>query len=114
VLIDGGAVNPLPYDLLLDRADIVMAVDVTIGGRMRNRRTPTSLNAIFGAAQIMQGSITAQKLKQQPPDILVHPPVERFAILDFMLCNQILRAADAIKDDVKREIAKQVEARQRV
>ena len=114
VLIDGGAVNPLPYDLVMDRADIVLAVDVTIGGRMRNRRTPTSFDALFGAAQIMQGSITAQKLKWRPPDILVRPPVERFAILDFMMCSQILRAADAIKDDVKRQIAKRAEARQKV
>ena len=33
VLIDGGAVNPLPYDLLFDHADIVVAVDVTFGVR---------------------------------------------------------------------------------
>ena len=112
ILIDGGAVNPLPYDLVMDRADIVVAVDVTIGGRMRNRRMPRSFDALFGAAQIMQGSITAQKLKMRPPDILVRPPVERFAILDFMKCNHILRAADLMKDDVKRQIAAQVQARQ--
>ncbi len=112
ILIDGGAVNPLPYDLLLDRADIVVAVDVTMGGRMRNRRMPRSFDALFGAAQIMQGSITAQKLKRRPPDILLRPPVERFAILDFMKCAPILRAADAMKDDIKRQIAAQVVARQ--
>jgi NTE family protein len=114
ILIDGGAVNPLPYDLLMERADIVMAVDVTIGGRMRNRRMPRSFDALLGAAQIMQGSITAQKLKRRPPDILVRPPVDRFAILDFMKCGHILRAADAMKDDVKRQIAAQVVARQSV
>jgi NTE family protein len=32
VLIDGGAVNPLPYDVLFDHADIVIAVDVTFSG----------------------------------------------------------------------------------
>jgi NTE family protein len=112
ILIDGGAVNPLPYDLLLDRADIVMAVDVTIGGRMRDRRMPRSFDALFGAAQIMQGSITAQKLKWRPPDILVRPPVQAFAILDFMKCNHILRAADLMKDDLKRRIATQMLARQ--
>ena len=54
VLIDGGAVNPLPYDLLLGHADIVVAVDVTFGGRPRKRRTPSPFASMFGAAQIMQ------------------------------------------------------------
>ena len=36
-LIDGGAVNPLPYDLLFDHADIVVGVDVTFGGRRASR-----------------------------------------------------------------------------
>ena len=47
VLIDGGAVNPLPYDLLFETADVVMAVDVTFGGwrgaaNVRRRSTPCS------------------------------------------------------------------------
>jgi NTE family protein len=33
VLIDGRAVNPLRYDLLFCLADIIVAVDVTFGGR---------------------------------------------------------------------------------
>ena len=62
VLIDGGAVNPLPYDLLFSLADIIVAVDVTFGGRSPKRRTPSPFASMFGAAQIMQGAITAQKL----------------------------------------------------
>ncbi len=105
VLIDGGAVNPLPYDLLFDHADIVVAVDVTFGGRARDRRIPTPFVSMFGAAQIMQGAITAQKLKMRPPDILVRPPVEQFTVLDFLRVGQILRAAEGAKDELKRELS---------
>jgi NTE family protein len=73
VLIDGGAVNPLPYDLLFSRAEIVVAVDVTFGGRSSKRRTPPPFESMFGAAQIMQGAITAQKIKLHAPDILCGP-----------------------------------------
>lgn len=45
-----------------------------------------------------------QKLKWRPPDILARPPVQRFAILDFTMCSQILRVAEAIEDGVKRPI----------
>jgi len=110
VLVDGGAVNPLPYDLLFDHADIVIAVDVTFGGRMRERRLPTPFGAMFGAAQIMQGAITAQKIKLRPPDILLRPPVDGFAVLDFLRAGQILRAAEAVKGELKRELALRIEA----
>jgi NTE family protein len=101
VLIDGGAVNPLPYDLLSGLADIVVAVDVTFGSRPLKRRSPPPFASMFGAAQIMQGAITAQKLKVRAPDILVRPKVEHFGVLDFFRASQILRAAEGGKDELK-------------
>src|SRR5208282_6605298 len=105
VLIDGGAVNPLPYDLLFGHADIVVAVDVTFGGRPTKRRIPSPFASMFGAAQIMQGAITAQKLKLRAPDILVRPMVEQFRVLDFFQAARILRAAEPAKEDIKRKLA---------
>lgn len=109
VLIDGGAVNPLPYDLLFAHAEIVIAVDVTFSGRSRERRIPAPFESMFGAAQIMQGAITAQKLKMRPPDILVRPAVEQFAVLDFLRVSQILRAAEGAKDELKRKLNARME-----
>jgi NTE family protein len=111
VLIDGGAVNPLPYDLLLGHADIVVAVDVTFGGRQTKRRTPSPFASMFGAAQIMQGAITAQKLKLRAPDILVRPRVENFAVLDFFRASQILRAAEDSKEELKFMLGERMKAR---
>jgi NTE family protein len=105
VLIDGGAVNPLPYDLLYGTANIVIAVDVTFGGP-RDRKSPAPFDAMFGAAQIMQGAIIAQKLKSRAPDILVRPMVEQFRVLDFFRAAQILRAVEPDKDELKRTLAR--------
>jgi NTE family protein len=110
-LIDGGAVNPLPYDLLFGHADIVVAVDVTFGGRSTTRPTPSPFASMFGAAQIMQGAITAQKLKLCAPDILVRPRVENFAVLDFFRANQILRAAEGSKEELKLMLGERMRAR---
>jgi NTE family protein len=110
LLVDGGAVNPLPYDLLLDRADIVIAVDVTFGA-LRGRKDPRPFETMFGSAQIMQGAITAQKLKARPPDMLVRPPVQHFRVLEFFRAAQILRACDDAKEDFKRALAEMIEAR---
>jgi NTE family protein len=105
VLIDGGAVNPLPYDLLFGHADIVIAIDVTFGGRSRSRSVPSPLDSMFGAAQIMQGAITAQKIKRRPPDLLIRPKVEQYGLLDFFRAGQILRAAEGSKDELKMALA---------
>jgi NTE family protein len=110
VLIDGGAVNPLPYDLLFDSADIVVAVDVTFGGRSRTRRTPSPLESMFGAAQIMQGAITAQKIKRRPPDVLIRPKVEPYGLLDFFRAGQILRAAESSKEELKLALDSRIQA----
>ena len=101
ILIDGGAVNPLPYDLLFGLADIVIAVDVTFGARSPRRRTPSPFASMFGAAQIMQGAITAQKIKLRAPDLLVRPRVEQFGVLDFFHESRILRSAEGSKDELK-------------
>jgi NTE family protein len=112
LLVDGGAVNPLPYDLLLDRADVVIAVDVTFGA-LRGRKDPRPFETMFGAAQIMQGAITAQKLKARPPTMLIRPPVQQFRVLEFFRAGQILRACDPAKDDFKRALARTIEERLR-
>jgi len=120
VLIDGGAVNPLPCDLLFGHADIVVACDVTFGrlaeGRgpaAEGRGVPKPFEAMFGAAQIMQGAITSAKLKLRAPDVLLRPPVEAWRVLDFFQAGKILRAAEAAKDAFKREIVRDVAARER-
>ena len=105
VLVDGGAVNPLPYDLLFGHADIVVGVDVTFGSRSRVRRMPLPLESMFGAAQIMQGAITAQKIKRRAPDVLIRPKVEQYGLLDFFRAGQILRAAESIKDELRLALA---------
>jgi NTE family protein len=110
VLIDGGAVNPLPYDLLFSLADIVIAVDVTFGGRPLKRRTPSPFVSMLGAAQIMQGAITAQKIKLRAPDVLVRPKVEHFGVLDFFRASQILRAAENCKEELKSMLSEQMKA----
>ena len=105
VLVDGGAVNPLPYRLLMNRGWSVVACDVTGGPVESKRATPAPFEALFGAGQIMQASITREMLKASQPDILLRPDVDRFRVLDFFRARTILAAAEPVKDDVKRAIA---------
>jgi NTE family protein len=104
LLVDGGAVNPLPFDRLIGRADIIVAVDVTGGPPPPGGRSPVGFDLMFGTLQIMQAAIVAAKLKIYRPEIVVRPAVDRFRVLDFFDARAILAAAAPAKDELKREL----------
>lgn len=104
LLIDGGIYNPLPFDLVRDKADIVIAIDVVGGPEEATGKPPNSIELMFGASQLMMQSITAMKTANRPPDILLRPPVARFKVLDFMKVEQVLAGCEGFKDEVKRAV----------
>lgn len=110
LLVDGGAANPLPFDHLIGRADVLVAVDVTGGPVPHPARAPSAFEAMLGSLQIMQGAIVAAKLKIYRPEIVVRPAVDRFRVLDFFEARAILAAADAAKDELKRELERHLSA----
>lgn len=112
VLIDGGYVNPIPFDVVMDRADMTVAVDVTGDTQRRSGvKVPGPLEAMTGAAQLLFHSITREKLKSVRPDILIRPEVGAFGAFDFFKIGEILAAAQSAKDDLKRQISQRLEAR---
>ena len=104
LLIDGGIYNPVPFDLIADEADIVIAVDVVGAPSDAERRHPTSVDLMYGATQLMMQSIIANKLMQCRPDILIRPPVSRFRVLDFLKIDAVMAETAAVKDEVKRAV----------
>ena len=102
VLVDGGAINPLPFDHLIGKAEFVIAVDVTGGPIGEKLVVPKPFEAMFGAAQIMSGAIITQMLRTNAPDILIRPPIDAFRVLDFFKALQIMEAAAGAKDEIKR------------
>jgi NTE family protein len=107
VLIDGGAVNPVPYDLLRGDCDILVAVDVS-GFRMPKRRDkkPMPLESILSTFDIMQDSVVAAKRRAFPPDIYCRPPLVNVSILEFHRAEEILKTAAPDVERFKRELKK--------
>lgn len=105
VLIDGGFVNPTPYDIVLGRCDLTVAVDVSgVTQQPAEMTPPGSTEAWVGALHILFKTVLVEKLKQRPPDILVRPPVGAFGTLDFLQMDTILAATAATKEAFKRDL----------
>jgi NTE family protein len=111
VLIDGGYINPVPYDVVMSRADITVAVDVTGDPQRRpGVKVPGPFEAMTGAAQLLFHSITREKLKSVAPDILVRPAVGAYGAFDYFKFAEIMQASQAAKDDLKRRLSERLTA----
>ena len=83
VLVDGGLVNPVPYDLLFDDCDVVVAIDV-LGTRTAGADNhPSYFETTFNTFQIMQAAIMQEKMRHQPPDIYIKPDIRDIRVLEF-------------------------------
>lgn len=116
ILVDGGFVNPLPFDHLPPE-DLCIAVDVVGGPKApsvedagQHPPMPAMKEMIFGSTQLLMQSIVSEKLKSRSPTILFRPQIEEFGVLDFLDANEILEAAERDRDTIKRTIAEKVES----
>lgn len=109
MMIDGGMVNPVPYDLLLDKCDYTIAVDVS-GRRRRPNQTaePGFFETVFNAFQIMQQAIMMEKLECKKPDLLIRPPLMDIRVLDFHKVDEIYRQAAKAKAQLQWELERVV------
>ena len=111
VLIDGGFVNPVPFDLLKGHADIVAAIDVLAGPQQGKGQIPSMIDAIVGSAQITMRALMHEKLNGSAPDILIRPDIGQFRVLDFYKIDDVFAASEAAKDEFKRACETAIAAR---
>jgi NTE family protein len=105
LLMDGGLVNPLPFDVLEGEADITVAIDATGASSGAGKRSqPTVLAALVSASQILQRSIVREKLKARQPDVYIDVDVDQFHVLEFHRFKEILTAALPAKEQLKRQL----------
>jgi len=105
ILVDGGATNPLPFDQLFGRADLVVAVDVFGVPAAERNDMPSAWESVFTTILIMGSTIVAAKHKHAPPDLVIRPNVSIFRTLDFYQASSIIRSAEMAKDEVKKKLA---------
>jgi NTE family protein len=102
VLIDGGGVDPVPYEWLLDECDVTVAVDVM--GDLTEGRLPGFLDIVLTTFDVMQDSIIAEKLKRRPPDIYIRPRIMDVKILEFDKAERVLHAAIPAKEELREKL----------
>ena len=107
VLIDGGAVNPVPYDIIQKQCDICIAIDVS------GRREPKKKNAVpnmfeimLSTFEIMQDAILENKKKISKPHIYIKPDLVNVSVLEFHKSKQILESVEQDVEDFRAALEK--------
>jgi NTE family protein len=106
ILIDGGAVNPLPFDLIMDKCDITIAIDVTAFKAQNESEIPPTFDSVFTTYQTMQNSIIKERLKFLRPNIYIRPEIFDVRVFDFVKVDLIFKQAESAKEELKRQLDK--------
>ena len=104
ILVDGGATNPLPFDQLAGRADIIVAVDVFGAPTAERTDLPGAWESVFTTLLIMGSTIVAAKHKHAAPDLVIRPNVGIFRTLDFYQASTVIRSAELVKGDIREKL----------
>lgn len=104
ILIDGGAVNPIPYDVIQDQCDFTIAVDVMGKRTPGETPEPDFMEAVFNTFQIMERSILLQKYATRRPDVVVEMDASNVKMLEFHKAEEIYAQAAPRVEYLKREL----------
>ncbi|OWV82619.1 Patatin [Rhizobium sp. N122] len=111
VMIDGGISNPVPYEPLMDLADIVVGIDVVGAPEGDGTHIPNRMESIFGSGQLMMQTAITLKLKLCQPHIFLRPAVGRTGVMDFLKAREVLAMSAGVKDELKFALDREIEAR---
>jgi NTE family protein len=110
VHVDGGIVNPVPFDHVRDGMDIVVAIDVTGKPKPLVNGRASNIELAVGSILIMFNQLAETRRALSPPDIYIKPMVNGFGVGDFFQVKEILDATIASKDNLKRLLERQINA----
>ncbi len=100
-LVDGGVVNLVPYDHILDRCDLSIVVNVAKARTPGKSDPPTVLESILGTFEIMQMAALTEKMKHRKPDIYIHPEISDVRMFDFNKVEDVYRQAQPAIDELR-------------
>ncbi|CAN1500800.1 RssA Predicted esterase of the alpha-beta hydrolase superfamily [Rhabdaerophilaceae bacterium] len=103
VMIDGGAVDPLPVRAIQGPVDLIIAIDISrTAPREEGLKVPGMIEVVLRAFDLLQSSLVENQ-RHVPPAPLHHVKVrvDRFGALDFFSARQILAAAAPIGAEIE-------------
>jgi len=105
LLVDGGVLESVPDQAARSLgADFIVAVDllsdISDSHSFKNGKNPSIIEVVQRSSILAQRKITEYKFKENPPDILIQPPLSDVKVMDFHNGKSVV--------EIGREAAKKV------
>ena len=114
VMVDGGAVNPVPMSIIHELCDFLIAIDVSgTNAPPRRNKVPAMFTAIMTFFQIMESSINREQREIYKPDIYLRPKLENVQVLDFHRDDEILASVAEDVDAFREQLVNKLELKPR-
>jgi len=99
LLIDGGVVNPVPFDLLARDCDYIICIDVSGEREADEDNPPGVIDVLLGTFQIMQRIIIEQREPQRYVKMYCKPMIRGIRALELHRFKEVLEmvAGDAAR-----------------
>ncbi|MGL5447309.1 MAG: patatin-like phospholipase family protein [Rhabdaerophilum sp.] len=103
VMIDGGAVDPLPIRAIRGPVDLIIAIDISrMAAREETEAIPSMLEVVTRSFDLMQSSlIDVQQHVPSAPLYRIKAKVDHFGALDFFAAKKIIAAAEPIAAEIE-------------
>lgn len=108
LLVDGGTSNPLPYDLLTEACDIVVAVDVSGSRKHVDGAQPPLTDMLFSTFEIMQQSIVTARQHNGDADVYIKPDIQGIRLLQFNRIESILEQAQPAATELREALVQRL------
>lgn len=106
LVVDGGILNPVPFDVFDDDMDLVVAVDVVGKPVGQNPSLPSRKELGYGTLQLLMQRITSLKIEQKKPDLMIRPNIHEYRVLDFLKTEEILWNTFETRQDTRQRLEK--------
>jgi NTE family protein len=110
LVVDGGILNPVPFDVFDQELDLIVAVDVVGRPVGENPQMPKRKELGYGTLQLLMQRITSLKIQHNKPDLLVRPNIHEYRVLDFLKTEEILWNTFETRQDTRQRLEKLLNA----
>jgi len=101
VLVDGGVVDNLPYDVLAASCDVTIALDASPSRSIEDADPPNMIDATLGMFDLLVAQLTAAKLDARPPTIYFKHCLPAVGILEFDKGEEVLERSREGMDEFR-------------
>ncbi len=108
VLVDGGVVNNVPYDLLIDKCDCTVAIDVSPTRTAGRHKVPNMLDSALGVYDMLVDKVMEGKIRENAASIYFKFSISDVRVLEFDKIESVLDQAQQSVPELKTQLEREL------